>query len=63
MTAFRFNLPFLPAVANRYLGGLAFAGRGMAAKTPLPVESGNRPATAPSAPVSRRRRVFVFPMF
>jgi hypothetical protein len=62
MVAFRFSLPFLPAVANRYLGGQAFAGRGNASKTSRPAEFGIS-VTRPSAQASRRRSVFVFPMF
>jgi hypothetical protein len=63
------NLPFLPAVANRYIGTLSFAGcgrprsqRGLTAKTSFPAESGIG-STAPTAPLSRKRCVFVFPMF
>jgi hypothetical protein len=63
MVSFQFHLPFLPAVANRFLGALMFTGRGMAPKTSLPAEAGIRFATAPSAPASRTRRAFVFPMF
>jgi hypothetical protein len=61
MVSFQFHLPFLPAVANRYLGALAFTGRGTAPKTPATAESPSK--AAPSARASRPRRVFVFPMF
>jgi hypothetical protein len=70
MLSFRPGFSFLPAGANRYLGVLTLAGsgwpysrRGVAPKTAVPPESGLLSATAPPAPASRTRCVFVFPMF